>query len=65
MPNEEVKTVNIPIDEYFDLRQRAEMNGMLMQQLGTLEGRLFDIDRRLFELEGAMRMRTDRRSDNG
>ena len=62
MPNEtEVKTVNIPIDEYFDLRQRAEINAMLMQQLGMLEGRLYDIDRRLFDLEEAQR----RRADNG
>ena len=47
----EVKTINIPIDEYFDLRMRAEMNGILLERLGQFEGRLFDIDRRLWELE--------------
>lgn len=43
----EVKTVNIPIDEYFELRQKAEMNGILMERLGFLEGKIFDYDRRL------------------
>ena len=47
----EVKTINIPIDEYFDLRMRADMNGILMERLGQFEGRLFDIDRRIYELE--------------
>lgn len=51
----EVKTVNIPIDEYFDLRLRAEMSGVLMEKLGTIEGRLYDYDRRLYELEEKMR----------
>lgn len=49
------KTVNIPIDEYFDLRTRAEMNGMLMERLGQIEGRFFDLDRRIFELEQKMK----------
>ena len=47
----EVKTINIPVDEYFELRTKAEMNGLLLQQLGQLEGRLFDLDRRMYELE--------------
>lgn len=46
-----VKTINIPIDEYFDLRTRAEMNGILMERLGQFEGRFFDLDRRIYELE--------------
>lgn len=46
-----VRTINIPIDEYFDLRTRAEMNGILMERLGQFEGRFFDLDRRIFELE--------------
>ena len=33
MSENEVKTINIPIDEYFDLRTRAEMNGILMERL--------------------------------
>ena len=47
----EVKTVNIPVDEYFDLRQKAEINAFLMTQLGELNGRLYDLDRRVYELE--------------
>lgn len=51
MSENEVKTINIPIDEYFDLRTRAEMNGILMERLGQFEGRFFDLDRRIYELE--------------
>lgn len=45
------RVVTIPLDEYFDLRNRAEMNGMLMVQLGEIQGRLGDFDRRIYELE--------------
>lgn len=51
MSENEAKTINIPIDEYFDLRTRAEMNGILMERLGQFEGRFFDLDRRIYELE--------------
>lgn len=51
MSENEVKTINIPIDEYFELRTKAEMNGLLLNQLGQLEGRFFDLDRRIYELE--------------
>lgn len=53
----EVRTINIPIDEYFDLRTRAEMNGILMERLGQIEGRFFDLDRRIFELEHEQKMK--------
>lgn len=49
----EIPTVTISVDEYFDLRQKAEMNGMLMERLGSLDGRMIDFDRRLYELEHA------------
>ena len=55
MSENEVKTINIPIDEYFDLRTRAEMNGILMERLGQFEGRFFDLDRRIYELERKMK----------
>ena len=51
MSENEVKTINIPIDEYFDLRTRAEMNGILMERLGRFEGKFLDTDRRIYELE--------------
>ena len=47
----EFATVTIPVDEYFDLRQKAESNMFLMTQLGEMQNRLYEIDRRLFELE--------------
>jgi hypothetical protein len=53
--NENVKTVTIPIDEYFDLRQRAEMNAMMIKELGAFDGMFRDIDRRLYELESVVK----------
>lgn len=46
-----IPTVTIPVDEYFDLRQKAEMNGFFMECMGNFEGKLMDLDRRLYELE--------------
>ena len=43
--------VTISIDEYFDLRTKADMNATLMVQLSQLEARLIDFDRRLWEVE--------------
>ena len=53
--NENVKTVTIPIDEYFDLRQRAEINAMMIKELGAFDGIFRDIDRRLHELESVVK----------
>ena len=50
-----VATVTIPIDEYFDLRTRAEQGVYIADKLGSLENRIFELDRRLFELEDKMR----------
>lgn len=47
----DTNTVTITLEEYFDLRQKAEMNGFLMNELGKMEARFQDIDRRLFDLE--------------
>lgn len=44
--------VTIPLEEYFDLRTRADMNAALLAQLAQLEARLSDFDRRLWMLEG-------------
>ena len=44
-------TVTIPIDEYFDLRTKAEANMFLMTQIGDMQNRLYELDKRLFELE--------------
>lgn len=50
-----VATVTIPIEEYFDLRTRAEQGMYIADKLGALENRTFELDRRLFELEDKMR----------
>ena len=47
----EVNMVTIPIEEYMDLREKANMNGFLMSELGRMDSRFQDIDRRLWELE--------------
>lgn len=47
----EIPTVTISVEEYFDLRQKAEMNVFLMERMGRFDGQLKDFDRRLFELE--------------
>lgn len=46
-----IHTVTIPIDEYFDLRQKAEMNGFLMERIGHFQGQLEELQRRMWELE--------------
>lgn len=47
----ETNTVTITLEEYFELRQKAEMNGFLMNELGRMEGRLNEFDRRLCDCE--------------
>lgn len=42
---------HIALEEYFDLRQKAEMNGWLMGELGRIQERWNELDRRLFECE--------------
>lgn len=52
MANEnDVKTISIPIDEYFDLRSQAQMNMFLSNQLGSLNQNIQDLHTRVFELE--------------
>lgn len=50
-----VATVTIPIDEYFELRTKAEQGLYLANKLGNLENRIFEVERRCFELEDKMR----------
>lgn len=49
------KTIIISIDEYFELRQRAEMNNMVLEKLSFFEGRMCEFDRRIFDLEQRMK----------
>ena len=51
MATEDVKTVTIPLDEYFDLRQKAEANLFLMNELGRMQSMVADVHRRIDEHE--------------
>ena len=51
MSDTNVTTVTITVDEYFDLRQKAETNLYLMTELGRLDARLNEYDRRLWDIE--------------
>ena len=53
MANE--NTVTIPVEEYFDLRQKAEMNAFLMGQIQDTEKRFIQYDNMLFRLEDEVR----------
>lgn len=47
-------TVTIPLEEYIELRRKAEENLYLATQLGRFEDRLFNFEGKLFELERKM-----------
>lgn len=56
MANEnEVKTISISIDEYFELREKAQMNMFLSHKLGSLSDNVQDLHTRVFELEQALK----------
>ncbi len=57
MANENM--VTIPLDEYFDLRQKAEINTFLMNELGRMEGRFQGLERIVFDCENAVRRMQD------
>lgn len=48
---DETNTVTITLKEYFDLREKAEMNGFLMKELGIMQERFNSIEERLWKLE--------------
>lgn len=47
----DTNVVTITLEEYMELRQKADMNGFLMNELGRMEARFQEIDRRLWHLE--------------
>lgn len=57
MANE--NTVTIPLEEYFDLRQKAEMNAFLIGQLHNIDRRFDKYDDLLFRLEDEVRRMKD------
>lgn len=54
MNENEIKTINISIDEYFDLRTKANMNDLVMRELGRMDNRLFEFDNKVTQLEDRM-----------
>ena len=57
MANE--NTVTIPVEEYFDLRQKANMNAYLLGELKRYEERFCRYDEKLFRLEDEVRRIAD------
>lgn len=51
MADNETKTITISVDEYFDLREKAQMNMYLIERLGQIDEQINDLNRRVFELE--------------
>ena len=47
----DMNTVNVPINEQLELKQKADMNALIIQQFGKLEEKVYDLDRRIYELE--------------
>lgn len=54
----EANTVTISVDEYFELRQKAEMNMTMIREIAAFEARLqqfsdemFKINDKLYEIE--------------
>ena len=47
----EMNTVTIPLEEYIDLRKKAEENLYLATQLGGFENKLWELDRRMCDCE--------------
>ena len=51
----EVKTVTIPIDEYFELKQRAERFDFLASDFCKLSGQVGELSNLIFNISGALR----------
>lgn len=49
---ENMNTVTISVDEYFELRQKAAANEFLMERLGTLNGSIEELKQKYWALEG-------------
>lgn len=51
----EANTVTISVDEYFELRQKAEMNMTVVREIAGFENRLNSLADKLFELDSKVR----------
>lgn len=52
---ENINTVTISVDEYFELRQKSTMNEFLLKELGELRGRIEEMSNKYWTLEGDVR----------
>lgn len=50
----EANTVTISVDEYFELRQKAEMNMTMIREIAGFEARLNDFSNKIFELSNKL-----------
>ena len=50
----EQNAVTISVNEYFELRQKAEMNMTVLREIAGLESRLAEFDRKLFEFDNKL-----------
>lgn len=48
----ETNTVTISVEEYFELRQKAEMHMTMIREIGAFENRMDLLERRVFKLGG-------------
>ena len=48
-------TVTIPLEEYIDLRRRADENLYLAERLGQFEQRLWNMETKVLDLEMVVR----------
>lgn len=50
----EQNTVTISVDEYFELRQKAEMNMTVLREIASFESRLNEFGNKLFEFDNRL-----------
>lgn len=60
----DTNAVTISLEEYFDLRQKADMNAFLMNELGRMDARFQDFERRLWDLERERKQYDFKRKDD-
>lgn len=58
----EMNIVTITLDEYMDLKEKASMNGFLMMELGRMDTRFLENERRLTDIELALSTNKIRRN---
>lgn len=52
--NKQLNTVTISVDEYFELRERANLASAFNERLNFLESRFNDLDRQVMNLSGEL-----------